>query len=54
MAKVSVEYIKPNPKPIVVHRQSSHARQAAKKIGLNIPTPADSLPEEEQEIADIA
>jgi len=53
VAKVTVEKIKPKPVATAVPRETSHMRQSARKIGLDIPKPKLSLPEVEPEEPDI-
>jgi hypothetical protein len=37
---------------VTVHRSASRTRQAAQKLGINIPVPSPSLPETELEQTD--
>ena len=53
MAKFSVAKIQTKPQAMV-HREASSKRQAARRVGIDVPKPPLSLPETEQEATDIA
>jgi len=53
VARITIYKIKPRQLPSV-HRESSRARQVARKAGIDIPKLRPSLPETEQEETDVA